>query len=102
MRLLSALLAGITILLCFGFLREALPSAPWVWPVGALAVAFQPTFGFIGGGVSNDNLLFATSAAILLLVARAFRRGLTVAGGAALGAAITAGLLTKGTTLGLL
>lgn len=102
MRLLSALLAGVTVLLCFGFVREVLPAAPWAWTVGALAVAFQPTFGFIGGGVSNDNLLFVTSAGILLLLARVLRRGLTMARGASLGAAVTTGLLTKGTTLGLL
>src|SRR6185436_4017405 len=36
MRLLSALLGGVTVLCVFLFLREALPGHPWTWTVGAL------------------------------------------------------------------
>ena len=50
MRLVSAPLAAITVLFTFLFLREVLPAAPWAWTVGALAVAFQPMFGFISAG----------------------------------------------------
>ncbi|HEX3141663.1 MAG TPA: DUF2142 domain-containing protein, partial [Rhizobacter sp.] len=61
MRLLSALMAAATVLAVFMFLRELLPSWRWAWTVGALAVAFQPTFDFIAAGVQGDNLLFLTS-----------------------------------------
>ncbi len=66
MRLLSALLAAVTVLFVFLFLREVVPGTPWAWTVGALAVAFQPMFGFVSGGVNSDNLLFAASAGSLL------------------------------------
>jgi hypothetical protein len=46
------------------------------WPVGAMALAVQPLFGFINRGVNNDAGLFAAGAAVLWLVARVFRRGL--------------------------
>ena len=73
-RLLSALCAAATTLFVFMFLRE-LFSEPWTWTVGALAVAFQPMFGFMAGGVHPDNLFFAASAALLFGLARAFGRG---------------------------
>ena len=44
MRLLGALLAAITALLTFYFLREILPGVPWAATVGALCVALQPLF----------------------------------------------------------
>ena len=102
MRLLSALLAGVTVLFVFLFLRELLPAAPWAWTVGALAVAFQPTFGFISGGVNNDSLFFTAAAATFFLLARAFRRGLTPRLGLALGVAVAVGVLGKATMVGLL
>ena len=100
-RLLSALMAACTTLLVFLFLRE-LFREPWTWTVGALAVAFQPMFGFISAGVHPDNLLFAASAALLFGVARAFRRGLTPALGAGIGAAMAVGALSKLTFVALL
>ena len=102
MRLLSALLAAGTVLCVFLFLRELLPATPWAWAAGALAVAFQPTFMFIAAGVHGDNLLYLACAATLLLLARAFRRGLTARRGAALGVAIAAGILAKLTFLAFL
>lgn len=101
MRLLSALLAGCTAAFTFLFLRELMPATPRVWTVGALAVALQPVLAFIGGGLNNDNLLWAACAGLLWLLARAFRRGLTPKLGAAIGAAVAVGLLTKGSMLGL-
>jgi 4-amino-4-deoxy-L-arabinose transferase-like glycosyltransferase len=95
MRLVSALLAAGTVLCVFFFLRELLPGTPWAWTVGALAVAFQPTFGFIAGGVQADNLLFFASAATFLALLRAYRHGLTVRRGVAIGAATAAGALSK-------
>ena len=55
LRLLSAVLAAVTVLFTFLFLRELLPSTPWAWTVGALAVAFQPMFGFTASGVTSDT-----------------------------------------------
>ncbi|HET6870747.1 MAG TPA: DUF2142 domain-containing protein [Solirubrobacteraceae bacterium] len=95
MRLLSALIAAGTVLAVFMFLRELLPNIEWSWTVGALAVAFQPVFGFIAGGVHGDNLLFFTSALTLWLLVRTHRRGLTYRRAAVIGAVTAAGLLTK-------
>jgi 4-amino-4-deoxy-L-arabinose transferase-like glycosyltransferase len=101
MRLLSALMAAGTVLALFLFLRELLPHTPWAWTVGALMVAFQPTFDFIGAGVNGDNLLYLASALTIYAIARAYRRGLTTAGSVAIGAALAAGMLAKLTFLAL-
>lgn len=95
MRLLSALLAAGTVLCVFLFVRELLPGTPWAWTVGALAVAFQPQFMFLAAGVHGDNLLFLASAALLLGLARAFRRGLRRRSALAIAAATVVGLLGK-------
>ena len=101
MRLLSALMAAGTVLAVFLFLRELMPSTPWAWTVGALMVAFQPMFDFIGAGVQGDNLLYLASALTLFTIARAYRRGLTVGRSAAIGAALAVGMLAKLTFLAL-
>jgi len=100
MRVLSALLSAITVLLIFLFLRELLPGRPWGWSAGALVAAFQPLFGFISGGVNNDVLLYLLATGVLLALARAFRRGLGPATGALLGVFLGLGLITKLTMLG--
>jgi 4-amino-4-deoxy-L-arabinose transferase-like glycosyltransferase len=100
-RLFSALLAALSVLFVFLFLRELLPSTPWAWTVGALAVAFQPMFGFTSSGVTSETVLYAASAGIFYLFALAFRRGLTVHRGAAIGALAAIGLLSKTNMLGL-
>jgi predicted membrane protein DUF2142 len=101
MRLLSALLAAVTVLFVFLFLRELLPSTPWAWPVGALAVAFQPMFAFTASGVTSDSFLYAASAGTFFALARAFRLGLTPWRGAAIGALAVVGVLAKINMLGL-
>jgi 4-amino-4-deoxy-L-arabinose transferase-like glycosyltransferase len=101
LRLLSALLAATTVLFVFLFLRELLPSTPWAWTVGALAVAFQPMFGFTGSGVTSDAVLYTAAAGIFYLFARAFRNGLTPKLGVALGALAAVGLLSKLNMVGL-
>jgi 4-amino-4-deoxy-L-arabinose transferase-like glycosyltransferase len=100
MRCLSALIAAFTVLLVFMFVRELLPGTRWAWPAGALLVAFQPLFGFMSGGVNNDDLLYMTAAGVLWAVARAFHRGLTPARGALIGGFLSAGLLAKFTIIG--
>jgi 4-amino-4-deoxy-L-arabinose transferase-like glycosyltransferase len=94
MRLLAALLGAATTLFVFLFLRE-LFAEPWTWTVGALAVAFQPLFGFISSGVNPDALLFSASAALFLALARSFRRGLTTRRGLGIGLALAVGVLAK-------
>ena len=101
LRLFSALLAALTVLFVFLFLRELIPSTPWAWTVGALAVAFQPMFGFTSSGVTSDTVLFTASAGTFYLFALAFRRGLTAQRGAAIGALAAVGLLSKLNMLGL-
>jgi hypothetical protein len=100
MRLLSGVMAAVTILLVFLFLAELLPGTPWAWSTGALVAAFQPLFGFMSGGVNNDNLLYLMAAGVLLALARIFRRGLTPASGALLGGFLGFGIVTKLTLLG--
>ncbi len=95
MRLLSALLAGVTVLFVFLFLREALPGLRWAWTVGALGVALGPLLGFASSTVNPDSLLFAISAAVFYCLARAFRRGLTLRLALAIGVLCAAGLATK-------
>lgn len=102
MRLLSALMAAGTVLAVFLFMRELMPSSPWTWTVGALVVAFQPTFDFIAAGVQADNLLFLASALTFLGLIRAYRRGLTERRAAAIGIAVAVGVLAKLTFLALL
>lgn len=102
MRLLSALMAAGTVLAVFMFLRELLPSWRWAWTVGALVVAFQPTFDFIAAGVQGDNLLFLTASLTILLLLRAYRRGLTTRRALWIGAVVAAGVLAKLTFIALL
>jgi 4-amino-4-deoxy-L-arabinose transferase-like glycosyltransferase len=102
MRLLSALLAGVTVLFVYLFVREALPAVPEACAVGALGVAFAPMFAFVSGGVNSDALLFAASAALFYLLARGFRRGLDGRLAVAVGAALGIGLMTKFNAWGLL
>jgi predicted membrane protein DUF2142 len=102
MRLLSALMAACTVLAVFMFLRELLPGWRWAWTVGALAVAFQPTFDFIAAGVQGDNLLFLTSSLTILLLMRAYRRGLTMRRAIWIGGVVAAGVLAKLTFIALL
>ena len=101
LRLLSAVLAAVTVLFTFLFLRELLPSTPWAWTVGALAVAFQPMFGFTASGVSPDSVLYAASAGTFYALALAFRRGLTLRRGLAIGSFASVGILAKYNMAGL-
>jgi 4-amino-4-deoxy-L-arabinose transferase-like glycosyltransferase len=100
MRLLSALMGAATVLVVFLFLRELLPGTPWAWTAGALVAAFQPLFGFMSGGLNSDNLLYLCSAGLLWALVRMFRRGLTAASGALIGAFLGLGLVSKLTLLG--
>lgn len=102
MRLLSALMAGVTALFTYMFVREVLPSRPWAWTVGGFAASLQPLLGFMSGSVNPDALLYAVSAAVFYCLARAFARGLSPRLAVAIGALTAIGLLTKLNFLGLL
>jgi Predicted membrane protein (DUF2142) len=102
MRLLSALMGGLTALFAYLFVREALPGAPWAWTVGGLGVALTPLLGLMSGAVNPDALLFAVSAALFYCLARGFRRGFTAGLALAIGAVLATGFLTKLTFLSLL
>jgi hypothetical protein len=95
MRLVGALFGAITALCTFLFLREILPRMPWAATVGAVCVALQPQFAFMSGSVNPDSMLVAVAAVVFLLLARAFRRGLSRRLAVALGAVIAVGFVTK-------
>jgi 4-amino-4-deoxy-L-arabinose transferase-like glycosyltransferase len=101
MRLLSALMGAATALFSFLFVRELLPGVRWAWTVAGACVALCPLLGFTSGTVTPDTLLFAVSAALFYVLARAFRRGLDTPGAIALGALTAIGFLTKLNFLGL-
>ncbi len=101
MRLLSTLMAGLTALFAYLFLREALPGSPWAWTVGGLAVALFPLVGFMSGAVNPDSMLCAVSAALFYCLARAFRRGFSTQMAVAIGVLTAVGFLTKLNFLGL-
>jgi hypothetical protein len=101
MRLLSALLAGLTALFAFLFVREALPGSPWTWIVGGVGVALMPLLGFMSGSVNPDALLYAVVAALFYCLARGFRGGLTPRLAVTIGALIAVGFLTKLNFVGL-
>lgn len=95
MRLLSALMAGLTALFTFLFVREALPREPWAWTVGGMTIALTPLLGFMSGGVTPEAMLYAVSAAMFLCMARMFRRGLTPGRAVVFALVLVVGLLTK-------
>lgn len=102
LRLVPPLFAGLTVAFAFLFMRELFPGTPWAWTLGALAVALQPLFAFMSGGVNNDNLLWPAAAALIYLLARAFNRGLDARLGLAMGVTGVVGFLAKPSMLSLL
>jgi Predicted membrane protein (DUF2142) len=102
MRLLSVLMAGLTALFCYLFLREVFSDSRSLPLVGGLCVALAPLLGFMSGVVNPDSMLYAVSAATFYMLARGFRRGLTPRLAVALGVVTAAGMLTKVNFLGLL
>lgn len=101
MRLESALMAGVTALFVFLFVRELLPAARWAWTVGGLGAALFPLLGFTSSFVTPDAMLCAVSAAIFYCLARAFRQGLTRRSAIVIGVLSAVGMLTKLNFIGL-
>lgn len=102
MRLGSALLAALAVFFAVMFIRELLPTRPWAWAVGGVALALLPLLGFLGGGVNPEIMAAAEGSALLWLVARAFRRGVTPRLALLVAAVAAVGLLTRVTFVGLL
>lgn len=101
MRLVGALFGAITALCTFLFLRELLPRSPGAATVGGLCVALQPLLAFMSGSVNPDSMLYPVAAAAFLVLARAFRRGLTARLAVILGTLIAVGFMTKLNFVGL-
>ena len=97
MRLVSALLAGLTALAAFLFVRELFPTRTWAAALGGFAVAFQPMFAQMGGAVNNDILLFLMATLELYVLARIWRRGMSLAHALAAGTVLGLGVLAKPT-----
>lgn len=102
MRLLTALFAALAALFSFLFVRETLPRHPWAWTVGGLGVALAPLLGSVSGAVNPEAMVVAAAAALLYLLARGYRQGLSARLAVAIGVTAAVGLLTKLTFLGLL
>ncbi len=99
MRLVSALLAGLTALAGFLFVRELFPTRTWAAALGGFAVAFQPMFAQMGGAVNNDVLLFLLATLELYVLARIWRRGMSLGHAAAAGTVLGLGVLAKPTII---
>jgi 4-amino-4-deoxy-L-arabinose transferase-like glycosyltransferase len=77
MRLLSALLGGITVTAVYLATRQAFPGSEEAALLAAELVAFNPQFAFMGGVVNNDNLVNCLVALAVALTLYGLRRGFT-------------------------
>jgi 4-amino-4-deoxy-L-arabinose transferase-like glycosyltransferase len=102
MRLLTALMGGMTAAFAVLLVRELLPRPGWPAVVAGLLVALQPMVSFVSGMVNNDGPVIMLGAAALWLTVRGLRRGLTPHVAVALGAVAVAAPMTKGNGLFLL
>lgn len=98
-RLLSALLGGLTAVFAFFLLRELAPRQAGIALAGGVLVGFQPMLGFMAGVTNNDVAVNAACAALLWLLVRGLRRGLSLRSGLALGGVLALAPLVKFTAL---
>ncbi len=101
MRLTSALIGALVVLFTFLLARELAPGRLWLAVLAALLVAYQPMYGFVSGIVNNDVGVNATAAALVLLLIRLLRKGITIPWGALTGAVLLLLPSVKGTGLSL-
>jgi 4-amino-4-deoxy-L-arabinose transferase-like glycosyltransferase len=101
MRLTSALIGALAVLFAFLLVRELAPGRPWLAVLTALLVAYEPMYGFISGAVNNDVGVNAGAAALLFLLLRMARRGVTLPWGLATGGLLILLPIIKGTALSL-
>ena len=77
MRLFSALLGAVTVVAVYAATCLAFPHAKAAAPLGAVLVAFNPQFAFMGGVVNNDNLVNCLTALAVALTLYCLRHGFT-------------------------
>lgn len=94
-RLASALIGAVLVVLSYLLVRELVPRSRWAPRIGALAVALQPVVMFNLSGVNPDGLFSVATVAVLLLAARAWRRGLSWPAALGMGLLAGVGLLSK-------
>jgi hypothetical protein len=94
-RLVSVLLAAVTVLSVFLLVREVLPASPWPARAAALAVGLQPVLMFNVSFINSDALVVATTAVIAAVLARTWRRGPTLPHGLLVGGLLALGALSK-------
>jgi 4-amino-4-deoxy-L-arabinose transferase-like glycosyltransferase len=99
MRLMSALLGALTVGFIYLTVQELVPRRRWAAIAAALLAAFQPMFSFISGMVNADVGVNLAGAALIYLLVRALRRGLTLWVGVGISAAFVLGVLAKATML---
>jgi hypothetical protein len=101
MRLMSALIGALAVLFAFLLVRELAPGRPWLAVLAALLVAYEPMYGFISGSVNNDVGVNVGAAALLFLLLRMARRGVTLPWGLATGALLILLPIVKATSFSL-
>lgn len=94
-RMVSVILIAIAVMLTYLMVLEVVPGSRWAARAGALALALQPILMFNESGVNPDALDVTIMAAIALVTARAWRRGLSTSSALAFGALTGVGVLSK-------
>ena len=102
MRLLSALLGLLELVLIWVMARAVFPSDPWLSAAALAFVGFLPMRACMTAGANSDMMAALAAAAALCAMVRWIAKPLTPARGAVLGLLLALALLTKRTTLFLL
>ena len=101
MRLVTALFTALTAALVYGTVRLLAPGARWPALAAGLVIGFQPMVGFVGSVVNTDAGVNLAAAALVYLLVRALRLGLTPWVAAAIPLVFVLGVLAKATMLSL-
>jgi hypothetical protein len=101
MRLLSALFGAWLIYLVFRLVQVILPERPWIALGAAALTALRPGMLSSSGTISNDTAVGAFGTLALLLLAQAWRSGVTVRRALAIGGAFGLSLIAKENALAL-
>jgi hypothetical protein len=94
-RAVSVLLSALTVFATVQAIALLFPGHPSLSLGAGLLVALNPMFLFISGSINNDNLVNATAALTLWLLALRLRRGFAVRRVVGLGLALGAAALAK-------
>jgi hypothetical protein len=94
-RMVSVVLGSLIVLMTGLAARELFPAEPLVRYGAPLFLALHPMFAFAHAGVNNDVLVNALSALALLVMARLFTRGGSVARLVLLGGTVAAAVAVK-------